>query len=107
MGCTFKKAPTAPRKPSCRRNLADIVPCNFSVRMLKIVAVPLNIPSGVTCTAEATPYSDKLWDHKGDRSGNDTFSPENTVTRPGQEADGKLKGLCIGEGPSHVDRPDG
>jgi hypothetical protein len=27
MGCTFKNAPTAPRKPSWRRNLAFISPC--------------------------------------------------------------------------------
>ena len=28
MGCTFRKAPTAPRKPSWRRNLAFISPCH-------------------------------------------------------------------------------
>ena len=27
IGWTFRKAPTAPRNPSCRRNLADMVPC--------------------------------------------------------------------------------
>ena len=27
MGCTFRKAPIAPRNPSCRRNRAAISPC--------------------------------------------------------------------------------
>ena len=30
MGCTFRKAPTAPRNPSCRRNRAFISPCSRS-----------------------------------------------------------------------------
>lgn len=35
MGCTFKKAPMAPRKPSCLRNSAAISPCSIVQQALE------------------------------------------------------------------------
>ena len=87
MGCTFRKAPTAPRKPSCRRNLADMVPCSFSMSMLPTLAgsnnvsMPISGPLGMSYGAEERPCPHGLQDYKGKSSGSDIHLPHSLLDK--------------------------